>query len=426
MSVKLEKMYAKSDQLEKELDALVAVESPTDEQKAEFKKKKDELKQLEIDITDLKEFEDIKETKKKPENPGWKPGDKQVAPKGITKDFKDFGDFLMTVKSASIQPGNADYQRLTKAASGLNESVDAEGGFLVQSDFVSQLMMDTYNTGILPNRCQNIPISASSNALTMNGIDETSRANGSRYGGVQAYWENEADQLTGTKPKFRQINLKLKKLTGLCYVTDELLMDAAALGGIIQMAFASEFGFKLDDAIIRGQGAGQPLGILNSGALVTVPAEAGQGADTVIFENIVKMYARCNGRNPEWYINRQLIPQLAFMQIPVGTGGLPVFLPANGAAGRPYNSLMGLPINMLEQNSALGDVGDIILADFADYLLADKGTMESATSIHVRFLYNEQCFRFLLRIDGQPMRSLPITPYKGADTLSSFVTLAAR
>jgi hypothetical protein len=31
------------------------------------------------------------------------------------------------------------------------------------------------------------------------------------------------------KPKFREIDLKLKKLTGLCYATDESLEDAAPL-----------------------------------------------------------------------------------------------------------------------------------------------------------------------------------------------------
>jgi HK97 family phage major capsid protein len=424
--MKLEALYAKANELQTKVNDLQAKENRTVEENEQLKTLVDEWESIENQIDTEEKVQKLNDKTKEPENRGWRPN-AQIAPNGITKDFKGFGDFLMAVRSASVTPGNADYQRLIKnSASGANESVDAEGGFLVQTDFVSQLMEDAYETGVLPNRCQRIPVSANSNALTMNGVDESSRANGSRYGGVQAYWEGEADELQSSKPKFRKIELKLKKLTGLCYATDELLQDASALQGVIQRAFASEFGFKLDDAIIRGTGAGQPLGILNSGSLVTVAKETSQPADTVVYENVVKMYARCNGRNPEWYINRQLIPQLAFMSIPVGTAGVPVFLPANGAAGRPYNTLLGLPINMIEQASALGDVGDITLGDFQEYLLADKGSMESAVSIHVRFLYAEQAFRFILRIDGQPLRSKALTPYKGSDELSAFVTLAER
>jgi len=424
--MKLEALYAKANELQTKVNDLQTKENKTAEENEQLKALANEWEGIENQIDTEEKVQKLNEKVRQPENKGWRPN-AQIAPNGITKDFKGFGDFLMSVRSASVTPGNADYQRLIKnSASGANESVDAEGGFLVQTDFVSQLMEDTYETGILPNRCQRIPVSAVSNALTMNGVDESSRANGSRYGGVQAYWEDEADALQGSKPKFRKIELKLKKLTGLCYATDELLQDASALQGVIQRAFASEFGFKLDDAIIRGTGAGQPLGILNSGSLVTVAKETSQPADTVVYENVVNMYARCNGRNPEWYINCQLIPQLAFMSIPVGTAGVPVFLPANGAAGRPYNTLLGLPINMIEQASAPGDVGDITLGDFTEYLLADKGSMESAVSIHVRFLYAEQAFRFILRIDGQPLRSKTLTPYKGSDELSAFVTLAER
>jgi hypothetical protein len=39
----------------------------------------------------------------------------------------------------------------------------------------------------------------------------------------------EAASKTASKPKFNQIDLKLKKVAALCYATDELLDDAGAL-----------------------------------------------------------------------------------------------------------------------------------------------------------------------------------------------------
>jgi len=289
-------------------------------------------------------------------------------------------------------------------------------------------LQEVFQTGILAPRCRRISISGNSNGIKINGVDETSRAS-TRSGGIIGYWKDEAAQKTASKPKFRQIELTLHKLIGLCYATDELLSDASALEGFIRQAFAAEFGFLLDDAIIRGSGAGQPLGILNAGCLVTVTKEAQQQADTIVWENVVKMYARLfagSRPNAVWLINQAAEAQLMQMAMSVGTGGVPVYLPAGGASQSPYATLFGRPVIAIEQCSALGDVGDIIFGDFNGYIIAEKGGIESAMSIHVKFDYDESVFRFVLRVDGQPVRASSLTPYKGSDALSHFVTLAAR
>ncbi|MDK2918993.1 MAG: hypothetical protein PWQ37_1726 [Candidatus Petromonas sp.] len=343
--------------------------------------------------------------------------------------FKSFGEQMMAVYRAACPNGRVDSRLTTRAASGLSESVPSDGGFLVQQDFVSKLLKRAYNTGVIASKCRKIPLSTNSNGLKINAINESSRANGSRWGGIQTYWENEADQLIGSRPKFRVMDLSLKKLTGLCYVTDELLTDAAALESVLMQGFAEEFGFKIDDAIIRGNGAGQPLGILNSGALVKVAKETGQAAGTITVENIVKMWSRMWGRsrqNAVWLINQDVEPQLYTMSLAIGDGGVPVYMPANGLADKPYSTLFGRPVIPIEQCSSLGTLGDIILADFSQYLLIDKGGINAASSIHVRFLYDESVFRFIYRVDGQPIWNKPLTPYKGSSSLSPFVALADR
>lgn len=346
--------------------------------------------------------------------------------------FKCFGEQLKAIVNSSKVGAPID-ERLLKVqnASGASEGVPSDGGFLVQQDFSSEIIKNIYETGILASRCRKIPISANSNSVKMNGIDETSRANGSRWGGVQAYWADEAATVTAAKPKFRKIELTLNKLMALYYATDELLADAPAMESILSQAFAEELAFKTDDAIFRGQGAGQPLGILKSGALVTVAKEGGQAADTVLYDNIVKMWSRLLAQsraNAVWFINQEVEPQLHQMYMAVGVGGVPVYLPANGVAGTPYGTLFGRPVIPIEQASALGDVGDIVLADMSKYLIADKGGVQTASSMHVKFEYDEMAFRVTYRIDGQPLLNKPITPYKAGagNTLSSFVALADR
>ena len=339
--------------------------------------------------------------------------------------FRTIGEQMSAVMRAGMPGGHID-PRLYNAT-GLNETTPSDGGFLVQTDFSSELLQQVYQTGILAPRCRRISISGNSNGIKINGVDETSRAS-TRSGGIIGYWKDEAAQKTASKPKFRQIELTLHKLIGLCYATDELLSDASALEGFIRQAFAAEFGFLLDDAIIRGSGAGQPLGILNAGCLVTVPKEGGQGK-TIIWENVVKMYARLfagSRPNAVWLINQAAEAQLMQMAMSVGTGGVPVYLPAGGASQSPYATLFGRPVIAIEQCSALGDVGDIIFGDFNGYIIAEKGGIESAMSIHVKFDYDESVFRFVMRVDGQPVRASSLTPYKGSDSLSHFVALAAR
>ena len=358
------------------------------------------------------------------DRPTEKPEVKPTPAKDNEKRFASFGEQLMAAYRAATPGGKVDERLTTRAASGLNESTPSDGGFLVQQDFVTELLKRTYETGILASKVKKIPISTNANGMKINAIDEDSRANGSRWGGVQTYWEGEADEITASKPKFRQMELSLKKLTGLCYATDELLQDAAALEAVIRQAFAEEFGFKIDDAILSGSGEGEPLGILNSGAIVTVAKEASQ-TDIITVENLIKMWNRLWSRsraNAVWYINQELEPYLYTLKI----GDKPVYIPAGGLSEKPYGTLFGRPVVPIEQCSAAGEVGDIILADIGQYLLIDKGGVKSASSIHVRFLYDENVFRFIYRVDGKPIWTKPLTPYKGSATVSPFVTLAKR
>ncbi|HUS97569.1 MAG TPA: phage major capsid protein, partial [Hyphomicrobiaceae bacterium] len=348
----------------------------------------------------------------------------------ISKDrFNSLGEQLAAVIQAGIR-GHVD-PRLYMAATGLGESVPSEGGFLIQQDFSAELLQDVFETGILSQRCRSIEISSPSNSMKLNGVDETSRAS-TLWGGIQVYMVDEGTATTPTKPKFRKIELNLHKMMGVCYLTDELMQDMAALEGWVRQGFTSAFGFKVDDQIFQGTGAGEALGIMNGGSLVTVDKEAGQPAATIMAENVEKMWSRMFGqslKSAEWFINQNCYPQLFQMSHAVGTGGIPVFMPPGGLSVAPYGNLLGRPVTPIEQCATLGTTGDIVFADFANgYILARKGGIRQDVSIHVAFLTDQQVLRFILRIDGQPVRATTLTPYKGtsASSQSHFIALATR
>lgn len=346
-----------------------------------------------------------------------------------TSGFKSLGDYLLAVRSAGLPGGRVDEKLyIANEASGLNEGTPSDGGFLVHSDFSTNLLDLAARESLLYPRTNRFQVAG--NSIVLPAVDESSRATGSRWGGVRTYWSSEASQATSSKPKFREMKLSLKKLIGLAYATDELIEDSAVLAKVIGQSFADEIAFMRDDAILRGVGGGQPLGILNSGALVTVDAETGQATDTVIFDNVLKMFSRMvprSRKNAVWLINQSVEPQLYSLALDIGTGGGPVFLPAGGASEAPYSTLFGRPVLLCESCSALGDLGDILFIDPTQYVLAEKaGGIKVDASIHLRFDYDESAFRFVYRFDGQPAWDQALTPYKGADDLSPFVALAAR
>ena len=366
----------------------------------------------------------------------------QGQPSAGQEGFRSFGEYLQAVAAAglprggrlgSFPTGMIDKRLMNMdpetRSTGLEEGTPSLGGFLVGTDFSAGIWKRTYDASVLFNRVTKIPISANANGLKMNAIDETSRVAGSRWGGILGYWLEEGGTKTATKPKFRQMELSLKKLIGLCYATDELLQDAAALETVIMQGFADEVSFRIDDSILNGTGAGQPLGIINCAALVSVAKETGQAAKTIVFENIKKMYARLWARsrpNMLWVTNQDALPELMSMSQSVGTGGVPVWIPGNSAAGQPNDMLLGRPMVYHEGCQTVGTAGDIYLIDPTQYLMITKGGVQSASSIHVQFTTDETTFRFVYRVDGQPLWNAALTPFKGSNTQSPFINLAVR
>ncbi|MBE9509145.1 MAG: phage major capsid protein [Chloroflexi bacterium] len=403
----------------------------TDDEKEKFDKLKGEHDSLEQRIERMEGLEERQSKLNKsiatPPDQG-QPGD--GASSGDS-DFRSFGEFMQCVARAGLpEPRRHVDPRLEiekRAATGQGEAVGSEGGFLVNPQYSAELFKAAYETGQVARRCRHVPIS--SNRLIMKAIDETSRATGSRRGSLQLYWLDEGGTKTASEIKWREMEWKLKKLIGLWYATDELLDDATALGAMGTMFFGEEFSWMLDDACIWGTGAGQPLGVMNSPCLVTVPKETGQATATLVYQNIMKMRARMPASSrprAAWFYNQGIETQLHQMSMPVGTGGVPVYMPAGGLSDEPYDRLYGSPCIPIEQAQTLGTLGDIIYADMSQYMLVDRGGMKSDMSIHVRFNNDETTFRFVMRVDGMALWNSAITPTHGTNTLSPMITLAAR
>jgi len=345
--------------------------------------------------------------------------------------YKSIGNFLMDVYKAE-SPGGMTVQLLKsqKTISGISAQVPADGGFAIGTDQVNALMLPIYESRLL-SRVKRFTISGNANSVEVLGVDETSRATGSRYGGIRAYYVDEGDAITGSQVKVKLIRMNLHRVAVLAYATGDVLADAALMGTLTVDAARQELQFFMENGIMGGTGAGQPQGLLTCAGQNLIAKETGQAADTVITENIVNMWARRDTRGSYvWLTNQNVLPQFPLMTVDVGTGGVPVYMPPGGLSQLPYATLYGQEVIEMEQSPALGDAGDLMLVDLGQYYWAEKGGIAQAASMHVRFIYDEMAFRFMTRYDGQPSWSSPLTPFTAGSTtpgtISPFNVLAER
>jgi HK97 family phage major capsid protein len=340
-----------------------------------------------------------------------------------SKPFASLGEHLQAIARACGDTRVVD-SRLIRAPAGPNENDPTAGGFLIQTQWSAGLVGLAYEEAVLAPLCDRRETSRPLADVRIPGIDETSRADGSRCGGFTSYWASEASSVSAGFPRWKNLDFSGKKLIGVCVVSNELLNDTPMLEAHIARGFAAEFGFKLDLVSLSGTGAGVPQGILNSTALITVAKETGQAPATILPENIDNMWSRLpapSRKRAVWLVNEDVEKPLTQM---TGANANALYMPA-GTGGNPYPLLKGRPVLVMEQSAALGSVGDIVLADPSHYIIVDGG-IRPALSAHVRFDNDEAKFRFVLRVDGRSAFTSAITPYNGSSTRSPFVALAAR
>jgi len=347
--------------------------------------------------------------------------------------FRTFGDFAQVVRASSHKGAQVDQRLIMNAPTSVStEGVGADGGFLVPPDYRAEIWQKVAGEESLISRTDQWATSKNSIVVP---ADETTPWDSS--GGIQAYFESEAGQITQSKVALKDKTLRLNKLTALIPVSEELFEDAAGLDAYLRKKVGEKFDFKLTLKLIQGTGAGEPLGILNANSLVSVAKESGQAADTVVTENINKMYARMYAPlipYSIWLINQDVQPQLDSMTLRVlnaaGTdyvGGGPVYMPPGGLADAPYGRLKGRPVIPTQGCETLGDKGDIIFVALKEYWTGVKsGGIRSDVSIHLWFDYDVMAYRFILRIGGMPWWKDYITPRDGTNYLSWAVTLDER
>lgn len=339
--------------------------------------------------------------------------------------FPDFYSFLQAV----WHKGNptSEVQAKLQQIRDYQEKVPSEGGFLVPEEFRSQLLMLQLSDAVVRPRATVIPMSAP--RLNIPTVDETTRV-GSVFGGVIVYRTAEGDELTESAASFASVKLDVTKQTALAHVSNELVRDWGAFAAFMDQTLPAAMAFSEDQDFLGGSGVGEPLGAINSGntAIVTVAKETSQLATTIVWQNVIKMYARMlptSVGRAVWVASPDTFVELATMALEVGTGGSAIWL-TNGVQA-PQLMLLGRPVIMTENAPAvLGTQGDLSFVDFGMYLIGDNQTVTVDSSPHVKFTSDKTTYRAIARNDGQPWLKSALTPANTSAPLSPYVQLATR
>jgi HK97 family phage major capsid protein len=345
-----------------------------------------------------------------------------------------------------LEPGVRDLVRTMTGSSG------GPGGFAIHEQYATSVWDKCRSVDGPLARCK--LVSAQAREFSLPIFAESSRSNGSRWGGVQATWQGttETAELSTianqpSQPSLNRVNFIMNRLMIFTEpISRDLLQDSELMPTILEYAALSELRWGLETAILFGTGQGMPTGVANSNsqATITVPKDSGQSTGTITNLNIdncwKSLYGPCK-RNAVWLANDDVI---ALIDETAQTGGWAesIYLP-QGVRGNEFPLLKGRPLLMSEQCLAAGTPGDLVLCDFSQYWLimhrpkkGDTGLafdvgiprsdgfqgivalpenyVEQTSSDQQFFNQDTVAFKWKLRCDGRFIWRTPLTNINGA------------
>lgn len=326
-------------------------------------------------------------------------------------EFRSFADFVRAVNTGLADPRLAESRNLAGW-------LGSAGGFAVPTQFVAGIMDAAIEDALVIPRARIVPMT--SDTAKIAAWSDTSHAS-NVFGGFTGAWLGEAETATRETPTLRQIELNAHKLALFAAASSELVADAPGFEDDLARAMSKTIGFYSDAAFISGTGAGQPLGVLNDPALISISSSAGAGS--IVGDDLPKMLARLHPacyKRAVWVVSSEALGVLWILKNDEGDY---LFRPSETGAG---GVLLGLPVVVSEHCARVGTVGDVILADFSQYVVGLRREIVLERTNAASWTTDEIDYRVILRVDGMGSWQSALTPKNSGDTLSWAVAIATR
>ncbi len=326
---------------------------------------------------------------------------------------KSFGDWLIAVRRGNTKRLHDVYGSVKD----LQEVAGQQGGYLVPEDYSNMLLQVTPLENPVLSRVTRVPVNVDSGkypALDMFAAPTAGSGNTAWAAGLTAATTAEGGTLTETQPTFEELSWQVHKIGGYVEVTNELIADSpTSIEALLTRLFRLAINNKMERHILRGSGAGEPLGIFNASCAVGVTT----AGDNVFAEaDAMGILARFlpMGGAPVWIMHRSIIPDLAAFS---DTTSALIDWRA-GVSG----TLLGYPI-VFSEHMPQANADAVLLADLSAYAVFERQGLQIGYSEHAAFTADKGTWRFTYRADGKPwLRSaITLADPTGSYTVSPFV-----
>ena len=314
------------------------------------------------------------------------------------------------------------------AAAGSDEQgdyADPYGGFLVPTGFSPDFLQLQPEDDPISSRVTNIPMTSPRVEIPAR-VDKNHTQSVS--GGLIVTRRSETQSQNASRMGMEKVVMAAYSLFGLAYATEEILTDSPiSFVKILEAGFRDQFTYRLTDERLNGTGVGEFEGIMNSPAMIQIAKDQNQAAGTITSDNVIAMRSQCwHYDRAIWMANHDGLPQLIALAILTAGANYPISIYHPSLQDDRPDMLLGRPIVYTEYCQSCGTAGNLVLANWAEYLEGTYEQIQSAASIHVRFVNHERTFKFWLRNAGKCWWRSPLTPKNSTKKLSPFVTLATR
>jgi HK97 family phage major capsid protein len=332
--------------------------------------------------------------------------DRQKKTESVEKTLDDFRDKSVkpsvktSVKNplASSEYSDAFFNGFCKnkmsgdIRNALEVGVNSEGGFIVPTEFETQLVMNLQDHVELRNYC-NVITTSSSRKIPVESSIPT------------AAWTAEEGTYNDSDSVFAQIQLDAYKATVISKVSEELIADAFFdVGAYLVNAFAKAIGNLEETAFVVGGGSTEPTGIVAgaSDSGVTFASSTVPTGDELIdlYHGLGRPY-----RRNAVFLTSDVFAK-AVRKLKDGDGQ---YLWQTGLqAGQP-DMLLGRPvITSSDVVSPATTVKSIVFGDMSNYTIADRSGSSLQRLNELYAATGQIGFRYNKRTDGKVTNSTGI------------------
>lgn len=206
-------------------------------------------------------------------------------------------------------------------------------------------------------------------------VSETSVATGSRFGGiVSQLGKGEISTMAATDGKVALVETNQERLTIYSIVSRDLFADSRMLNRWLSYVAIAEMRAVIENFLINGPTSGVavavgPQGAINSPCTVSITRATGGQLKAIDIDKLAAAIAPGNWQCPAmaFYANKQTIETIDQLAT---SGQYPeaLYMRAGASAWTPHPTLKGKPLIQCNYCPNVGTAGDLIAADFGDYV----------------------------------------------------------